>query len=131
MKGIELIEVERLRQTSDEGWSSEHDDNHSCGELAMAARCYKEVALSGDLCVNHPRLWPWAKEWWKPSSVERCLVKSGALYQAEIERLYRRHLHNPPSRQIGQYKKQIRLIAAEIDRLQAIEKLSNSEELKP
>ncbi|EJH1054477.1 hypothetical protein NCL57_004424 [Salmonella enterica] len=34
--------AERYRQQSVEGWTSEHDDEHSDGELALAASCYAE-----------------------------------------------------------------------------------------
>jgi len=39
-----------------------------------------------DLMEN---LWPWGKEWWKPSDRRRDLVKAGALIAAEIDRLDR------------------------------------------
>ena len=41
--------------------------------------------------------WPWAPEWWKPSSYRRNLIKAGALIIAEIERLDRAA---PPSTEI-------------------------------
>ena len=34
-------------------------------------------------------LWPWKVEWWKPTSKIRDLVKAGALIAAEIDRLQR------------------------------------------
>ncbi|HBZ9867442.1 TPA: hypothetical protein MND73_004376 [Salmonella enterica subsp. houtenae] len=34
--------AERYRQQSVEGWTSEHDDEHGDGELALAASCYAE-----------------------------------------------------------------------------------------
>jgi hypothetical protein len=40
MNGIERIAAERKRQISAEGWTAEHDRQHDCGELALAAICY-------------------------------------------------------------------------------------------
>lgn len=77
---------ERLRQRRVEGWTPEHDDRHTNGELADAA------ALYASLQVRHLtgfEVWPWAAEWWKPTDRRRDLVKAGALILAEIERLDR------------------------------------------
>jgi len=38
--------AERARQQSQEGWSPEHDDEHTRGELAVAAASYAYVAMS-------------------------------------------------------------------------------------
>lgn len=38
--GIELIAEERQRQITEEGWTPEHDINHTNGQLASAAACY-------------------------------------------------------------------------------------------
>lgn len=87
MHGATLIEDERKRQLREEGYSLEHDEEENChGELAIAADCY---------CVHSvrhtPGKWPWSKESWKPTpdNKVRQLVKAGALYQAEIDRLIR------------------------------------------
>lgn len=82
------VVAERVRQQTVEGWTPEHDDQHSNGELARAAACY---ALFGSgLPWQHSRhFWPWAAEWWKPSGSRRDLVKAGALILAAIERLDR------------------------------------------
>jgi hypothetical protein len=85
---------ERQRQRSEEGWSNEHDDNLTCGELAMAAVAYVESSR------NYPRIkangkswtpsrWPWDLKRWKPTDRRRDLVKAAALTLAEIERLDR------------------------------------------
>lgn len=102
---LELIRAERERQIASEGWSLEHDDDHANGELACAAGCYAIVAGSPCDARNGrihrgivPNQWPWAAQWWKPSSGHqnsdriRELVKAGALIVAEIERLERRHV---------------------------------------
>lgn len=95
---------ERLRQQNVEGWSLEHDDAHSSGEMAAAAATY---AYSTTLSDRHRQyvsgiysiensatlrdLWPasWSKSWWKPTARRRDLVKAAALLIAEIERLDR------------------------------------------
>jgi hypothetical protein len=76
------IEAERRRQIEAEGWTPEHDDEHSSGELADAAACYARGRQMSSV-------WPWADEWWKPGTRRRELVKAGALIVAEIERLDR------------------------------------------
>lgn len=87
--------AERTRQIAQEGWSSEHDDDHADGELALAAAAYAENTASGyddagtPLDEEPPITWPWAEKWWKPSSRRRDLVKAAALLLAEIERLDR------------------------------------------
>ena len=75
--------AERSRQISEEGWTSEHDDAHGNGEMAVAAACY---AAPTDV---EPESWPWAYKWWKPTTPRRNLVKAAALILAEIERLDR------------------------------------------
>jgi hypothetical protein len=97
--GIELIQAERRRQVEQEGWTPEHDDEHACGELSMAARSYASYAstlIRIPDAHEHRNLlalggWPWAQEWWKPSPDPiRNLVKAGALLAAEIDRLQRK-----------------------------------------
>ena len=88
MTGTELIAKERERQISEEGWTSDHDDEHEEGELLAAAICYAHN--SGQFKFTSPRAWPWAEKWWKPSGDrKRDLAKAGALIAAEIDRLSR------------------------------------------
>lgn len=93
--GIQLIAEERHRQINDEGWTSEHDDQHDTAQLSGAAACYAIAAnelASPVPYINQPTpsLWPWSLEWWKPGNDPvRCLVKAGALIAAEIDRLQR------------------------------------------
>ena len=94
MTGVELIAAERKRQVNVEGWMPEHDDTHRLCEMNEAARAYARAAelqvRSGSEPEN-PGIWPWEREWWKPSSDPiRNLVKSGALIAAEIDRLQRK-----------------------------------------
>ncbi len=82
--------AERQRQIEVEGWTPEHDDAHSLGQMASAALCY----LAEDIPhwarqQAHGCYWPWDAEWWNPGDHRRNLVKAGALILAEIERLDR------------------------------------------
>jgi hypothetical protein len=94
---IDEITAERQRQIDEEGWSPEHDDAHTNGELAKAAACYAWIAAQSDgvrslFGKGHPPpTWPdsWDGDWWKPSTRRRDLIKSTALNIAEIERLDR------------------------------------------
>lgn len=91
-----MIAAERARQVSKEGWTTEHDDGHHPGELALAAACYaipegRRVPIGMKVPGNPPALWPWEIDWWKPTPNDRIreLVKAGALIAAEIELLQR------------------------------------------
>ncbi|WP_436407955.1 hypothetical protein [Burkholderia oklahomensis] len=81
---------ERHRQVEHEGWTPEHDDEHDSGEMPSAAACYALSAghWSGAL---FEKFWPahWSRNWWKPTTPRRDLVKAGSLILAEIERLDR------------------------------------------
>ena len=111
-EGIRLIEAERERQISEEGWTPEHDDEHTDGSLAMAAACFaapERVFLEDRQSANSVFFsdpWPWDDKWDKrytyeggnrlpepkTYSAERrldLLVKAGALIAAEIDRLHR------------------------------------------
>lgn len=101
---VEMIAIERFRQINAEGWSPEHDDEHTDSELARAAACYAldertmERRVDGDASNRTlvsglvPVIWPWSIRWWKPCPDDRIreLVKAGALIVAEIERLQRK-----------------------------------------
>lgn len=111
--GVELIADERARQKLIEGWTPEHDDEHTGAQMAVAAACYALPARQRSLEDAHiemdaarglsdppmpyavkvrvPKLWPWDPEWWKPEPRDRVreLVKAGALIAAEIDRLQR------------------------------------------
>ncbi len=99
--GIGLIAAERIRQVEKEGWSAEHDDEHTSMCLATAGASYALDAVSrhADVakswketfndCAN--RIWPFDQEMCKPTPEDpiRQLVKAGALIAAEIDRLNR------------------------------------------
>ncbi|WP_258308943.1 hypothetical protein [Pseudomonas aeruginosa] len=95
------VQAERRRQVEAEGWTPEHDDEHSHGQMARAAACY---ALAGSSAPNDGTAallvslaWPWDQQWWKPTSARRDLIKAGALILAEIERLDRA----APGKEVG------------------------------
>jgi hypothetical protein len=88
--------AERRRQVEAEGWTPEHDDQHTRGELARAAASY---AVGGGLfrvnAMQVPQqVWPYRWEYNPSDDERRNLVKAGALILAEIERLDR--LPSPP-----------------------------------
>lgn len=94
------VQAERRRQVEAEGWTPEHDDEHSHGQMARAAACY---ALAGSSAPNDGTAallvslaWPWDQQWWKPTSARRDLVKACALALAEIERLDRAGISQSP-----------------------------------
>ncbi|HGN1668907.1 hypothetical protein ACV33Y_10915 [Pseudomonas aeruginosa] len=94
------VQAERRRQVEAEGWTPEHDDQHSHGQMARAAACY---ALAGSSAPNDETAallvslaWPWDEQWWKPSTARRDLIKAGALVLAEIERLDRAGISQSP-----------------------------------
>lgn len=87
------VQAERRRQVEAEGWTPEHDDAHSHGEMARAAACYalagSSVPNDGTAALLVSLAWPWDEQWWKPTTTRRDLVKACALGLAEIERLDR------------------------------------------
>ncbi|HHX6425407.1 TPA: hypothetical protein ACVGIZ_001704 [Pseudomonas aeruginosa] len=94
------VQAERRRQITAEGWTPEHDDAHSHGQIARAAACY---ALAGSSAPNDGTAallvslaWPWDEQWWKPSTARRDMVKACALALAEIERLDRAGISQSP-----------------------------------
>lgn len=93
--GADLITAERIRQVNVKGWTPEHDDEHTEGQLAIAAACYAFDAgslptIDAKRFINDN--WPWSKKWWKPTPDDtiRQLTKAGALIAAEIDRLQRK-----------------------------------------
>ena len=111
MSGAELIAAERKRQMEAEGWTSEHDDQHTLGELAAAGACYALLETRWrDSSILHfgglirSILWPWEDQWFKPAQFDlddrtplvfrrkaiKNLVRAGALIAAEIDRLERK-----------------------------------------
>lgn len=99
-----LVEIhdERLRQMVREGFTTDHDDSHTSGELSRAAACYA-MAVGAVLELTDgfglpaekhkrfavPDAWPWERQSWKPKDPRRDLVRAAALILAEIERMDR------------------------------------------
>lgn len=102
---IQAIYAERQRQQEEEGWTVEHDDTHSNGDIAKAAAAYAwlascedyELSSSAYSMRNHDlgirkkplTIWPWDMMWWKPKDRRSDLIRAAALIVAEIERLDR------------------------------------------
>lgn len=113
MSGVERIAAERQRQIEAEGWTPEHDAEHTDGEMIRAAVAYARagrrvahyLAFAPNLFAEEMELlrreplsgWPWHVDWWKPSDDPiRNLEKAGALIASEIDRLERSApLHAP------------------------------------
>ncbi|WP_409188421.1 hypothetical protein [Bradyrhizobium sp. RDM4] len=95
---MQAVVAERARQVEGEGWSTEHDDAHRAGELALAGASYAKTAhvhlLDGPGLLSwaerRPDFWPWSGDWWKPAGFRRDLVRAGALIIAEGEKFDRR-----------------------------------------
>lgn len=96
--GEKLIAAERRRQVRTIGYTPSHDRLHNnTGQLLAAARVYETPAEQRDLVQWRaavpatPRTWPWGWAAWKPRTRADDLVRAGALYLAEADRL--RALH--------------------------------------
>lgn len=91
MTGIDAIATERRRQIEVEGWTPEHDDTHKAGELAAAAAAYAAASTfyHADPYAAVLSIWPWSRAWLKPKNPRADLVRAGALIAAEIDRLDR------------------------------------------
>lgn len=86
--------AERARQIDEEDWTPEHDDGWPADTLALAASCYalpgtSRRSMHSSGVPLFTVLWPWDREFWKPTDRRRDLVKAGALILAEIERMDR------------------------------------------
>lgn len=96
MTVIDEIKAERERQITTEGRTPEHDDQHDRHELALASASYAVMSSLNETQYDRhayhnipPHLWPFAREYWKPTDPRRDLIKAAALIVAEIERLDR------------------------------------------
>ena len=87
--GVALIYAERMRQQHEEGYTSEHDDQHTDGSIAQASAAYALSTLDvPDQAAKGLDLWPWKDSAMSGDKVT-CLQKAGALIAAEIDRLLR------------------------------------------
>ena len=92
--GIELVAEERQRQIKEENFSIIHDvkqyANNSQLEYAAVAYALPDELTTQwqrDNLFHRSNLFPWDKEWWKPSPNDRVreLVKAAALLIAKID----------------------------------------------
>ena len=88
------VMIERDRQQHKEGFTPEHDEQWTSGQMAGAAACYalyrshvRPEEIMGEDLIS--MLWPWDDHWWNPKDRRRDLVRAAALLLAEIERIYR------------------------------------------
>jgi len=85
--GQELVSIERARQLHEKAITVQRDDaSHRLGTLAQCAACYQEHGTEPD----PPPGWPPHLEWDPQRNPVAALVRAGALYQAEIDRLQHR-----------------------------------------
>lgn len=93
MSAMDMIIAERRRHQDVEGWTAEHDDEHTDGSLFEAAMCYVTFDPEKQNPNIAPRGWPssWGDMWFKPRSRLENLVRAGALCLAESDRLKRRN----------------------------------------
>jgi hypothetical protein len=96
MNGAELITQERQRQIDAEGYTPEHDDEHTYGTLAVVAAtlaCDGTDAVVVDQLGRGTADDPWgllSKHGYQAGGDEiHSLVIAGALIAAEIDRLQR------------------------------------------
>lgn len=92
-EGVRLIETERLRQQVVEGYHQDFDRVHTAGQLIGAAICYALHAANQPI---PPGLWPWDDKPFRPFKPANPLDngwrisdlrRGGALIAAEIDRL--------------------------------------------
>lgn len=90
-KGAKDVLAERQRQMSVEGWTPEHDAQHTRHELTNAAICYAANATFRNRLTHkeRPLTWPetWDMRFWKPKTPRQDLVRAAALLIAEIDRI--------------------------------------------
>jgi hypothetical protein len=98
--GVKLIELERERQITVEGFDAEQDKGRT-EELLAAAVAYilnarsdvQVIAYDGSGTLPEWREaldeigWPWAPKHWKPTNMKRDLEKAGALIAAALDSL--------------------------------------------
>lgn len=89
MNGVKLIEQERNRQITEEGYDYEHDRQESLEELLRAAVCYTKVNYEPVERFDWPYSWDY--RYWKPTNTLRNLQKAGALIAAAIDKYLSEH----------------------------------------
>lgn len=90
MDALRDIHIERKRQKEVEGYTAQHDDGHTTGDLARLAALYAASGAADSGAVEKlATVWSEIFEWFKPKNRRRDLVRAGALIVAKIERLDR------------------------------------------
>jgi len=85
--GQELVSIERARQLQEKAITVQRDDaTHGVGVLAQAAVSYEKHGID----PRPPHGWPPHLQWDPQPNDVAALVRAGALYQAEIDRLQHR-----------------------------------------
>lgn len=93
------ITLERKKQVG-KGYTPEHDDTHTHGDIGIAAACYATPAWARATTgvewlmfggAVRPREWPWNPLSWRPEPGDRKaeIVTAMALLTAEYERIER------------------------------------------
>ena len=91
-KAFDMILAERQRQFDTLGYTAEHDDQYTQGELLRVAVMYSQSAVGFPLGLQpdgRPTGFPWDARHWKPKGPVRDLVRAGALCLAERARVRR------------------------------------------
>jgi hypothetical protein len=112
-----LIHAERQRQIDKEGWTYEHDAEHSDGALLAAALSYLHFGTEKAGPLNErgiPVSWPWEDEWFKPKDRVSNLVRAGALCLAEDNRLNAAMLDDRPKIFFAPWAPQVREVYDEV-----------------
>jgi len=91
--GVARIAAERSRHEKACGWTAEHDDEHTKGELNYAAIVYAGYArpeLQDNAFIDD--IWPWPQTPPETEGEIRNLEIAGSLIAAEIDRLLRKQI---------------------------------------
>lgn len=93
---LQLVEKERNRQIVEKGYTSEHDDEHTNGEIANAAACYAATVPIFKVMVNTDRfpmktVYPWQCTFFSKEdhSRKQQLIIAAAFINAEYDRIVR------------------------------------------
>lgn len=91
IKAAQMIHGERYRQQIQEGYTSEHDDEHEGGQLAVLAAGYAMSSRGlGNIVLTEIKDLLETYNWGlKPKDPIRDLTRAGALILAELERRLR------------------------------------------
>lgn len=122
LNGVEMIQAERERQTGSLGYDEAHDDEHTEGELALAAICYAAPdrvfirTQHDEDVVSFADPWPWSED------EDNRRTDTGRLLSNRIESYHGQTIEE----RIDQLAQAGALIAAEIDRLLRLRETTTS-----